>query len=828
MQPYKTLEDLYNVAVRQKPKQTVAGRYLIYYSLFCLLVTAFIGYDLRTSYLEARHQAHDRFKGDSHLIAEDINNALHRANLLLSIILADIDPTEFNAPINNERQHRKPSEYLENKLSLLPFAQSLTLYGKSCTPSHGDEELGVNDEILEFCQDIQEVGQYKQHIPTVFIAQPNEWNLIMARPFFNQASDFEGLATLTISLAHYADYLQKPSIHQIDLATNTVRASLFSDSKLNLDTIRTFLKSGEQFKTFRAPQNSHELLLVGIQRIGALPIVLVASEKEDGWFASWRQHALLDCLTLILSLAVGFLILLRHTALRNHSAFLDTLLNNIDAHIYVKDHERRYLYANNKVAKVFDRSVNNIIGQREQKILSDDNADHFWKLDKKVFESGEKQYGEEVFVNDAGEPRYFWTIKLPIKRAGKVKALIGFSSDITELKNTQSEQRILINQLNNQNQQMQAILENVIDGIITIDAEGKITAFNKAAGTIFGYDKREIIGKNINLLMPEPYHSAHFNYLRSYQATGITHIINRIRNVEGLRKNGEVFPMDLAVTETKHNDKLFFIGVMRDLTQCQENNNLKEEYHAFLEHHRYLAEEERRLMSQLMTRMMNPERLNASALNYWIQPAELMAGDLLTAALSPNGHYFVMLADAMGHGLPAAINLLPLHRIFYTMVAKGLPLKQMVHEMNHSVLQDSLVGRFVAAVVLCYDPTTLELEIWNGGMPEVLYLNVKGEIEHRFRSENLPLGILEYDKRVTTLTYQCANAEQLFICSDGLTEMQNGDGDMLGQEAIETLLIENDKNNRLEAIKKTVRNYLQDKTPQDDVSLALVDLTRSF
>lgn len=114
---------------------------------------------------------------------------------------------------------------------------------------------------------------------------------------------------------------------------------------------------------------------------------------------------------------------------------------------------------------------------------------------------------------------------------------------------------------------LKAVLDNTVDGIITIDHLGNIETFNKACERIFGYTAAEVIGKNVNVLMPEPYHRQHNGYLRNYQDTGKKKIIGIGREVEGKRKDGSTFPLDLSISEVQLNDRKIYSGIVRDITE---------------------------------------------------------------------------------------------------------------------------------------------------------------------------------------------------------------------------------------------------------------------
>lgn len=121
---------------------------------------------------------------------------------------------------------------------------------------------------------------------------------------------------------------------------------------------------------------------------------------------------------------------------------------------------------------------------------------------------------------------------------------------------------------------IQTILDTVAEGIINISEQGIIEMMNPAAERIFGYASDEVIGRNISMLMPEPYRKLHDSYIKHYLSTGKANIIGLGRELEGLRKDGSTFPLDLTVNEMILGETRHFTGIVRDITARKEAENL--------------------------------------------------------------------------------------------------------------------------------------------------------------------------------------------------------------------------------------------------------------
>src|SRR5690554_533472 len=117
---------------------------------------------------------------------------------------------------------------------------------------------------------------------------------------------------------------------------------------------------------------------------------------------------------------------------------------------------------------------------------------------------------------------------------------------------------------------LKAIIENSNEGIITIDDSGIIESINPGALKLFDYSSEEVIGRNISMLMPEPYKTQHDNYIGKYLKTGKRKIIGIGREVLGEKKNGSTFPFWLSISEVNYGNRKIFTGFVQDLTKQKE------------------------------------------------------------------------------------------------------------------------------------------------------------------------------------------------------------------------------------------------------------------
>lgn len=169
------------------------------------------------------------------------------------------------------------------------------------------------------------------------------------------------------------------------------------------------------------------------------------------------------------------------------------------------------------------------------------------------------------------------TMTLLKDEAGEVRGFAMVSRDITE--HVAAEEALKASEAH-----LRSILQTVPDAMIVIDEQALIQSFSATAVRLFGYEPDEVMGRNINLLMPAPYREQHDGYMHRYLTTGERRIIGIGRVVVGLRKDGSTFPMELAVGEMRSGGVRYFTGFIRDLTERQQTETRLQELQSELVH----------------------------------------------------------------------------------------------------------------------------------------------------------------------------------------------------------------------------------------------------
>lgn len=209
----------------------------------------------------------------------------------------------------------------------------------------------------------------------------------------------------------------------------------------------------------------------------------------------------------------------------------------------------------------------------------------------------------------------------------------------------------------------------------------------------------------------------------------------------------------------------------------------------------------------------------------WLKSSAAFSGDIALTKLSPSGDFYFLLADATGHGLSAAITLMPMVSIFNSMVNKGFRIQSIASEINNKLNHNTPENRFVAAVMIQLRLSKGEIDVWNGGMPTVYWMR-EGKIEYQFASKHMALGILDeglFDDEVATCAVRGAGT--LIAYSDGLIEEVNSEGKPFSMRRVAGSVCAN-PDTPLQALIAGLEQHTGRKDYRDDISICILELPR--
>lgn len=230
--------------------------------------------------------------------------------------------------------------------------------------------------------------------------------------------------------------------------------------------------------------------------------------------------------------------------------------------------------------------------------------------------------------------------------------------------------------------------------------------------------------------------------------------------------------------------------------------------------------EDLEVANNIMTHIMRSEGLSDPQVRYFQRPVHQFSGDIITVARDSNGELHIMLADVTGHGLQAALFLLPLSRVFYGMVKKGFKTGDIAKEMNQTMHEIAVTGRFLAAAIAHVSKDGTSVEVWNGGIPNACYVQTNGDL-HKFTSRHLPLGIASAEDFDPSTEIFRTQPGTLLLSSDGLTEAENKSGQALGDTRFETIVRNSRPDELFGNIISALESHLEGGVAHDDISIVL-------
>jgi len=284
----------------------------------------------------------------------------------------------------------------------------------------------------------------------------------------------------------------------------------------------------------------------------------------------------------------------------------------------------------------------------------------------------------------------------------------------------------------------ETILKTVVDGIITINSQGLIETFNASAEKLFGYTAKEIIGCNINKLMPEPYQAQHNDYLSAYLKTGESKVLNIRREIPAKKKDGSIFQVELGVSAFEARGQKMFVGSLRDISERKENDRIKNEFISVVSHElrtpltsirgslgliagafsQELPEKINHLITiaynncerliLLINDILDLEKMNAGKMSFQLQPESLIT--LLNQAIEAN--------NAFAEKFHVELHLIPPKKDITIQVDKHRFIQVMSNLLSNAAKFSPEKSQVKIFTELTKDSVKISVEDHGSGIPE--------------------------------------------------------------------------------------------------------------
>ncbi|MCR8923962.1 fused response regulator/phosphatase [Dasania sp. GY-MA-18] len=230
------------------------------------------------------------------------------------------------------------------------------------------------------------------------------------------------------------------------------------------------------------------------------------------------------------------------------------------------------------------------------------------------------------------------------------------------------------------------------------------------------------------------------------------------------------------------------------------------------------TQNEHRVVESIFTNQFK-KQINHPHLKYHMSPVSVFNGDVLLAANGPADNTYLLIGDATGHGLAAAVGVIPIYSAFRTMASKGLTVGTIAAELNKSLLQILPDHMMLAAAVLEINTHTNQLFVWSGGIPNLIIDNGQGRIKTIIPAFHPPLAATSEAEFLQNIEiYELVENDRIYLFTDGIEEANNQEGEMFGEQRLLDLF-DGASEDLFEKILSALKNFTRNTCQDDDITL---------
>ena len=496
------------------------------------------------------------------------------------------------------------------------------------------------------------------------------------------------------------------------------------------------------------------------------------------------------------------------------------LLEGTPAVVYIKDTAGRYEFVNRRFEELFHVSRERLLGRTDFEVFPEPLATVFQENDRRVAETGTAVQCEEVAPHDDG-PHTYLSVKFPLRdELGRIRSVAGISTDITDRIRVERELDAVARRLN-------LILDAVGDGVFGMDADGRTTFVNPTAVQLLGWTEEELVGRPIRQFLRMDLPLSPVDSEGPAEAAAPTELIVEDEAAVFWTKSGSALPVRFVCRALRDGQGAAgAVVTFRDLShELRERAAIAAQQQ--LQRQQSETEQQLEAVRQLQLDLFAGTApaipgYDIAGRNY---PQHVVSGDFFDYVSEPGGSIVIVVGDATGHDLPAAVHMVEANAALHAFLDCGVPLHELIERLNRTLCRH-LSGRFLSLFIARLEPATGRLEFAGAGH-DALLLRASGVAE-TLSSSGLVLGLTPEGRQPSFSTTQLEHGDLLLLSTDGFYEAQSARRETFGRKrVVETLRLARsaDASDMIERLRNRVLQFSSGGQPQDDMTAVLIRRT---
>jgi len=376
---------------------------------------------------------------------------------------------------------------------------------------------------------------------------------------------------------------------------------------------------------------------------------------------------------------------------------------------------------------------------------------------------------------------------------------------------------------NNSLYEFDALINTTPLAMVITDGEGIIEVVNSKTEVMFGYESRELLGKTIEVLMPEGLREKHVKHRAKFIAKPFTRLIGNGLELIGRRKGGEEFPVEIGLGYSQNRDGIQVTSYIADITKRKQ---IEHERVNQIETEKASMERELHMAHEVQLDMLPEETPNIPGWSFAVKwlPASEVGGDFYDFIVRDDTDVDLVIADVIDKGTPAALFMAFASTALRAYIDSGFSLKDGITRTNRLMCQESSQGLFVTLFLTCINPKTGETFYVNAGHNPPLHYQYKLDRFTSLHKTGMALGI---DAQATYEEHalQLHPGDFILFYTDGVNEAFNARGQDFGMERLQQVIFDHRYASAEEimiSLATTIEEFIAPDSPSDDITIMVV------